>query len=163
MISLTAVANERPLEGILRYITAEHSFIFEPTSPADVQARSGLSGVTSLSVGTLQIEIGVDTRLVLFVWGLHPRTTWNMQPIGRPNPEKASVSVEMQVPLLRGVTVPIAPVGAWATSFDEITGWVRVARDANFASERELLVASGITLGLTNGGLDSLWLHPVFE
>jgi hypothetical protein len=163
MMTFAAVVGEAPLEGILKYVEAEHSFMFDVASPADLQARSGAAGVTSLSVGTLQIEVGVETGRVLFVWGLHPRVNWNIRPIGRPSAVEVGARVEASVPLQRGVTLPLAPVGAWTTSFDDATGWVRVAKFADSRSEQDLLVATGIALGLTNAVLDSLWLHPVFE
>jgi hypothetical protein len=157
------VVNETPLGGVLRYVEAEHSFAFDVSSPVDLREHSGTAGVTSLSIGTLQLEVGVATGLVLFVWGLHPRTRWKSRPVGRPDPVMRGARVEVSAPLEPGVTVPIASVGAWSTSFDETTGWVRVAQHADAASEQEVLVATGIALGLTDSDLDSVWLHPIFQ
>jgi hypothetical protein len=158
-----APTDEGPLEGILRYVGIEHSFAFDVASHTDLQMRSGTAGVTSLGIGTLQIEVAVETGTVLFAWGLHPRARWKIHSIGQPTPAATGARVEASRPLQRGVALAIAPVGSWTTSFDDTTGWVRVAKDEHSVSEQEVLVASGIVLGLTNRKLDSLWLQPIFE
>jgi hypothetical protein len=162
-MTFTVALDGAPLEGILRYIEAEYSFTFDVSSPADLRARSGAAGVTSLSVGTLQIEVAVETGLVLFVWGLHPRSRWKVESVAQPNPAALSARVKPRVPLERGVTAQISPVGAWETYFDDTTGWARVAKNQGYRSEQEVLVATGIVLGITGHNLDSLWLQPIFE
>ena len=160
---VVAVVDPPPLDGVLRYVDAEHSFTFDVASPADLQERSGSSGMTSLSIGTLQIEIGIETGLVLFVWGFHPRAAWKMQAVGQPDPVVTSARLDATVPLQRGVSVPIAAVGEWTTAFDEATGWLHIAKDLAQVSGQQLLVATGVALGVTDGRLDSLWLQPIFE
>ena len=162
-MTLVAALDQLPLDGVLRYVTAEQSFTFDVASPVDLQVRSGSAGVTSLSVGTLQIEIGIATGLVLFVWGLHPQGSWRLQPVGRPNPVMSGARLETAVPLQRGVSLQLAAVGSWTTAFDETTGWLRVTKDFNRQSADEFLIASGIALGVTDGALDALWLQPVFD
>ena len=119
--------------------------------------------MTSLSVGTLQIEVGVESGLVLFVWGLHPTTSWKRESVGPPKPPLAGLRVESDESLRRGVSLSLAAVGAWETNFDEESGWVRIARDPTCASAVEVAVATGVVLGVTDGHLDSVWLQPVFE
>lgn len=155
--------NDEPLEGILRYTESEYSFAFDVASPADLQKRSGSAGVTSLTVGTLQIEVGIEHGSILFVWGLCPRARWKRESIGRPNPIASGARVETSEKLQPGVSVEIAAVGSLSTSFDDTSGWVRVAKNQGSASHQEVEVASGVVLGLTNDDLDSLWLQPIFE
>src|SRR5438067_1407980 len=65
-----------PLGGVLFYSKREYSFRFVPASPDQLTERVGERGVTSLSVGTLQIEVGIEHKRALYVWGLHPYTRW---------------------------------------------------------------------------------------
>lgn len=157
------VPGRSPLEGLLRYVESEHSFTFDVASPAELQERTGVRGVTSLSVGTLQIEVGIETGAVLFAWGLHPRTAWHARGGRPPSPTMTGARVETLEPLQRGVTLELAGVGEWATMFDEETGWVLVTKRPDSVSEHELLVATGVALGISNGKLDAIWLRPIFE
>ena len=152
-----------PLSGLLRYVEPEHSFNFDAGSPADLQRRTGRAGVTSMSIGTLQLEVGIESGLVLFAWGLHPSISWNRESIGRPHTVPGGLRVESELPLQRGVSLALAPVGAWVTSFDEASGWVRISQDPNHASAVEVAVATGVALGVTDGRLDAVWLEPIFE
>ena len=151
------------LDGLLVYTEDEHSFRFDVGAPGDLADRSGPDGVTSLSVGTLQIEVGVASGIVLFVWGLHPRAAWQIAPIGEPIVRPGVVRLDEVAELRRGVSMRLAPVGAWTTTFDHMTGWVRVARVMSLAPEETILVATGTALGLREGQLESVWLQPLFE
>jgi hypothetical protein len=68
-MTFTATLDATPLDGVLRYIDAEHSFSFDVGSPAELLDRSGPAGVTSLSIGTLQVEVGVATGQVCLSGG----------------------------------------------------------------------------------------------
>jgi hypothetical protein len=150
------------LEGALEYDAAEHSFRFTPASPVDLAERAGAGGRTSLSIGTLQLEVGVATGIVLFAWGLHPRAAWQERAVGSPRAEPGVVRVSCREHLERGVAVSLAEVGRWATSYDVGTGWVRVA-PAEEPDEAQVLIASNTVLGLRQGQLSSVWLRPDFE
>jgi hypothetical protein len=162
-MTFLAVPGRPPLEGLLRYVEAEHSFTFDVASPAELQERTGTRGVTSLSVGTLQIEVGIETGAVLFAWGLNPRTAWYATGGRRPKPAMTGARVETVDPLQRGVTLELAGAGEWVTMFDEETGWVLVTARPHRMSEHDLLVATGVALGTSNGELDAIWLQPIFE
>lgn len=158
-----AVLDQSPLDGVLRYVDTEHSFTFDVGSPAEALARAGSSGVTSVSVGTLQIEVGVQTGMVLYVWGLHPRTSWKATKLSAPISVAGGVKVDVGEPLQRGASVQIAPVGVMTTLYDAETGWVRIGSTPTGTSDQMILVATGIVLGLSEGRLDGLWLQPVMD
>lgn len=153
-------SGQPPLDGLLHYIEDEHSFMFEAASPQDLFDRTGIAGLTSLSIGTLQVEVGVSTGQVLFAWGLHPKSTWRASPVPPPVATPGAVTV-VDAAFVRGVSVQIATVGAWATCFDESTGWIRVAPTEG-TSESYSLVATGTVVGVSAGRLDSVWLQPIF-
>jgi hypothetical protein len=153
-----------PLDGVLRYIGSEHSFRFDIGEPQVLLDRSGDSGATSLSVGTLQIEVGVASGVVLYVWGLHPRFRWQQQPVGSPHPRTGTVRISNPSALQGGVSLEIAALGAWPTTYDRDSGWVQVGGEAGDSEgDDQVLIASGIVLGLHLGCLRSIWLQPVFD
>lgn len=161
-ITLT-VSQGAPLDGLLIYSDAEHSFRFEVGDPSDLYARLGDLGRTSLAIGTLQVEVDVATGAALFAWGLHPRERWSD---GRGQPEgrlPGEVRVHSTPKLETGVAVSVAEVGEWSTIHDRLSGWVRVTSDTTVDDDEQILIASGIVLGLRTGHLSSVWLHPVFD
>jgi hypothetical protein len=83
--------------------------------------------------------------------------------VGRPNAQRGAVTVDTAEPLQRGVGVQLASVGAWSTGFDERSGWVRLAADLDAPSEQDVLVATGVVLGLSAGRLETIWLQPLFD
>lgn len=150
------------LEGWLCYDESEHSFRFTAGSPLDVADRAGAGGQTSLSIGTLQIEVGVSTGIVLFVWGLHPRAQWRVRSIGAPRAEPGVVRVLCPEHLRTGVSVGISEVGSWSTVYDPGAGWVRVSPGEE-TDDEQVLIASDTVVGLRRGHLSSVWLRPDFE
>lgn len=161
-ITLTAVQGSS-LDGLLVYSDSEYSFRFDVGSPADLASRLGSLGRTSLSIGTLQLELDIATGTALFVWGLHPRTRWVD---GSCSPERATpgvVHVRGTPQLEAGVAIAVAEVGEWSTTYDRVTGWVRVAGDPSVADDAQISIASGTVLGLHRERLGSLWLQPAIE
>lgn len=151
------------LDGVLHYIEAEYSFRFDAESPQDLFERVGDDGVTSLLIGTLQIEVAVESGAALFVWGLHPHLDWHPRSIGTPVAQIASLRLSDLSVLQRGVSIRIARVGEWTTFYDEVTGWIQVSSDAvaDADADERFMIATGTVLGLRAGGLHSIWLHPV--
>lgn len=146
-----------PIEGLLTYRESEYSFQFEVTSPRLVAGREGDAGRASVSIGTLQVEVGASTGTALFVWGMHPRTMWVE---GRlPIPLFDSGVVTFDAKFDTAVSRLIAQVGEWSTTFDRASGWLRVAPDRE--SDEDLTqIATGILLGGKRGELSCLWLKP---
>lgn len=161
-VTLTATKGA-PLDGTLVYSDSEYSFRFEVSSSAELASRLGSLGRTSLEVGTLQLELDVATGAMLFVWGLHPRARWVD---GACSPDRATpgiVRARSDPQLEAGVTIAIAEVGGWSTTYDGTTGWVRVAEDPTAKDDGQIMIASGIVVGLRGDRLVSLWLQPTFE
>ncbi|GAA0961206.1 hypothetical protein Vau01_110360 [Virgisporangium aurantiacum] len=151
-----------PLAGRLAYAGAEYAFRFDVASAADLLDRAGGSGLAAVSIGTLQIEVGVATRRALFVWGMHPKARWIEAALPQPSWEGCAVVIGPEVEYAPGTSVPIADFGEWNTVYDPTTGWVRVSADSG--PEDELSeVASGVLIGVVKDHLASVWLMPVFE
>lgn len=154
--------SDPPLEGVLRYLVSEHSLVFDVGSPEAFGRRAGGSGVTSISIGTLQVEVGISTMRALYVWGLHPRSSWSRGDLSPPDAEAIAVFLDPERPLLPGVSISEAAVGEWRSTFDPASGWLRVSR-AFHDDERLSLIADSTILGERLGVLNSIWLHPFCE
>lgn len=146
-----------PIDGVLSYHENEYSFRFEVTSPHIVADREGHAGRTSVSIGTLQIEVGVSTRKSLFVWGLHPRTLWTEGRLLRPSFKSGVVIFDAEFET--AVSRTIASVGEWSTTYDPCGRWLRVAPDGD-SDEVLTEIAGGVLLGEKRGELNSVWLNP---
>ena len=151
-----------PVRGTLIYSESEYSFRFDAADRDDLRERIGDAGVSSLSIGTLQLEFGVASRQILFAWGLHPRGRWIDSELAAPMYEPSIVLVDPDLSYTGGVSVAIAPVNSWVTEYDRQSGWIVVSptgtRDVDLHE-----VAEGVVLGRRNGELNSVWLKPAFE
>ena len=145
------------LEGTVRYVESEYSFRFEIEGFDVLAEREGGLGRSSITIGTLQVEVGTETGAALFVWGLHPRANW--RPGKLPEPVAGPGVVSFHTHLDPGASVQLAPVGAWPTVFDAASGWMRVAPDDQ--ADSLVAIATGTLLGHRDGVLHSVWLKPL--
>ncbi|MFI2238383.1 hypothetical protein [Streptomyces chrestomyceticus] len=154
------------LSGRLVYAESEYSFRYDVADRADMTGRVGPEGVASLSIGTLQVEVGVATRQLLFVWGLHPRQNWTTTPLGTPDARPGRLTADpSEGEFMAGEARDLIPgagwTAAWPTRFDPDTGWLRMSQDES-ADDDLTQIADGIVAGRRAGGLHSLWLKPEF-
>ncbi|MFE5209808.1 hypothetical protein [Streptomyces sp. NPDC056600] len=61
-----------PLEGVLAYTESEYGFSFSVRDGQALSVRLGSQGVTSVVIGTLQLEVDIESGEVLFAWGYLP-------------------------------------------------------------------------------------------
>jgi hypothetical protein len=146
------------LRGRLSYSEEEYSFRFDVDSVVDLAARAGDAGQASVSIGSLQLEVSSDSGVVLFAWGLHPRVQWIQGKV--PVPQAQPGVVRLDAEFAPGASIVLAPVGKWRTTFDSVSGWVRVAEDEGRDDDLVVEVADGVLVGERGGQLSSVWLHP---
>jgi hypothetical protein len=127
-----------------------------------VHERKGGLGVTSIQIGTLQLEVGIETGLVLYAWGYHPHTLWRPATVAPEVVTPCAVRVVADPPFVLGVSCNIAAVGEWETLYDQKSGWLRVAADES-NTELFACVAEGVLVGLNQGQIRSVWLNPIIE
>jgi hypothetical protein len=152
------------LDGALHYVEDEYSFRFDVRDLQEAEVRAGDKGVTSFCVGTLQVEVGVQTGIALFVWGYHPHQAWEEVRLAAPRSQPGLVRFSEPHVLEPGVGLQVSPVGAWSTSYDRHTGWICVAPELGTTGEElHVLMAEGVVLGLRDGELASVWLRPTVD
>ncbi|MFE7837206.1 hypothetical protein ACFU53_14535 [Streptomyces sp. NPDC057474] len=149
------------LEGVLTYDDSEYGFSFSAQSAESLSERLGSEGVTSVLIGTLQLEVDIASRDVLFAWGYFPNVRGEVAELGTPRCSPGRVFISSDHSFQPGVSLAV-PGKGWRVSYDPSSGWVAIRRmdtgDADFVQ-----IASGIVLGIDTGNLASVWLHPVFS
>ncbi|MGA5564743.1 hypothetical protein ACPCUV_26745 [Streptomyces platensis] len=112
-------------------------------------------------IGTLQLEVDVESRDVLFAWGYFPNVRGSAAELGAPNCFPGRVSISSVHSFHSGVSLEV-PGKGWRVAHDPSSGWVAIrlkdSDDADFVQ-----IASGIVLGIDTGNLVSVWLDPVFQ
>ncbi|GAA4206359.1 hypothetical protein GCM10022252_68360 [Streptosporangium oxazolinicum] len=150
-----------PLAGTLKYLNDEYSFIFEPLHLPELAHRSS-GGVTSVTIDTLQIEVGVESKEALYVWGFHPKNRWINSDLPIPKRTPGAVIFDIKHDLKAGISIPISNAESWRTEYDSSNDWLRVSFGIS-ADEHLIEIADGILLGEESGELTSVWLNPIFD
>jgi hypothetical protein len=150
------------LPGRLIYRAYEYSFDFEVGLESELTKRAGSQGTTSLLLDTLQIEIGVETGTVLFVWGLHPHTKWVKERLAPFSARPGSVRVLLDRLPTVGVSESLKDISQVRTTYDPNTGWIRISPGQDL-SEDYIEFADNTVIGLANEKLTSLWLRPIWS
>jgi len=153
-----------PLKGEVVYRAYEHSFDFKVECEPELLCHAGNKGTTSVLVGTLQIEIGIETGNALFVWGLHSHNSqWKRDRLERVLSEKGCVKVSFDCEAIVGVSQELAGVGEWNTTYDMNNGWICISAKEHGAADSYIEFAQDTIAGLANGKLVSIWLRPVWH
>ena len=141
--------------GTLTYTLSESSFNFQPASDPFRQPLQ--ADTASISLRTLQIEVSITTRELLYVWGFFPNTSWKPHAIILPTFRKGHISLLGETPKLqRGVALSYKPAESWVAIFDDKIGWIRFGNDSSDAIE----FAEGTALSIEGELITSIWLHP---
>lgn len=159
---LSKLPAARRIGGLLVYRERESSFDFHPDSPVDLADAIGSMGTTSLAMGTLQIEVGVETGRLLYAWGLLPRNLWSSKRLPLPSKRDGGLTL-MNHDLEAGISEKVAESDKCLTLHDRDSGWIRHSTSEEIDEDTFVEVADGVVIGLLNGGLVSVWLAPSFD
>lgn len=148
------------LEGVLTYDESEYGFSFSAQNGEALSERLGSEGVTSLLIGTLQLEVDIESREVLFAWGYFPNIRGSVSRLIPPRCKSGRVFISSEHSLEPGVSIEV-PGDKWRVEYDPSTGWIAI--HLKNAADLDLVrIANGTVLGIENGDLASVWLNPVF-
>ncbi|MFD5229119.1 hypothetical protein ACFY9S_37290 [Streptomyces sp. NPDC012474] len=148
------------LEGVLTYDESEYGFSFSAQNGEALSERLGSEGVTSLLIGTLQLEVDIESREVLFAWGYFPNVRGFVSKLSPPRCKSGRVFISSEHSFVPGVSFEV-PGDGWRVEYDPSTGWITIHLK-NAADVELVRIASGTVLGIENGDLTSVWLNPVF-
>ncbi|MDQ1042010.1 hypothetical protein [Streptomyces sp. V4I2] len=147
-------------EGVLTYSDSEYGFSFDARCDEALSERLGSEGVTSVVIGTFQLELDIESREVLFAWGYLPNVRREVMSSDAPQFTAGRVAISADSPFEPGVSVAV-PGDDWGVSYNPSSGWISIRlRDAAKAEFVE--ICSGTVLGIDGVDLVSVWLKPVF-
>lgn len=148
------------LDGTLLYRAAEYSIDFEVKSKAELRKKVGLHGSTSILFGTLQVEVAVDTRELLYPWGMFPRARWGVARLQPPDFTPGGIRLLPGDSLQAGVSHSFPAGDTWQILRDGISGWICVGEPGVALDAVAIEYATDAGLVLKGEHLVSLWLRP---
>lgn len=153
--------NVARIEGRLLYRIDEHSFDFEVNDQSKAMLiQQGNRSTTSILIGSLQLEVSVETGMLLYGWGYFPRYTWKTYHLPKRNPRIHGIRIMYPDPLQPGMSVPLVEVNQWPTFHDPKTGLVCVGSIDNHPDDQYIEFARNIMVNINRGELQAIWLLP---
>ncbi|MGV9932595.1 hypothetical protein ACWDY4_18725 [Streptomyces olivaceoviridis] len=148
------------MEGVLTYDESEYGFSFSANSGESLSERLGSKGVTSVLIDTLQLEVDIESREILYAWGYFPNIRGAVSKLNVPQIAVGRVRISSDYPFEPGVSYEV-PGDRWRVSCDPSSGWIAIEQ-GDVTGAEFVQIASGTVLGIDNGDLVSIWLSPVF-
>lgn len=148
------------LTGSVVYRRRDQSIDFEPADRAALEMRRGAQGSASLLIGTLQLELGVESRQILFPWGLCPQASWSRGTIGRVTSQAGELFLSAGVALRSGVSRRLREEGWKEPVFDVKSGWLSIGDLLPVFAPTYIEFASNCIAALVENELVSLRLKP---
>jgi hypothetical protein len=121
------------------------------------EAEADLEHFASVSLDTLQVEFDRKARL-LYPWGYCPHTAWRPASLTAPQGIVAGVQVVASKPFIAGASLALG--GVWTAWADRVAGWICVGDPADEGERVTVNLSSHVKVGITNGRLRAVWLHP---
>ena len=137
------------------YHISEHSFDFIPKS--NILLRN--IETTSLSLGTLQIEVSISSKRLLYVWGYHPLAKWTRAKLASVTFVDGEVFFLTTDQLEKGVSLDVDAGINWKTVYDVASGWIMIS-ELDWTSGDWVRIADDCVLGLREEKLGSVYIHP---
>jgi len=160
--SHSQVSPSRSLRGRLVYRASEHSFDFE--SEQWYENLSGQAmGSAPLLIDDLQLEVDIDTRSLLYVFGLRSHRLWQRAKLPRIKPTPGTLLVNVDYVMELGVGRDLVPRNSWISKYDAHSGCVYIGSEVIAEASDYVEFARGIVAALQGGSLVSLWLYPQIE
>ncbi|MCC8373917.1 MULTISPECIES: hypothetical protein [Photorhabdus] len=154
----------KPLQGKLIYRESEYSIDFIDYSEVEVERKTGNQGCTSLTIGTLQIEVGVESGKLLYPWGLYPLQHCESRELIIPTMLPGEIFVYLNnTKLIQGVAMDIPNINLWPAFRDPSTKWICIGDDELIGGITVIQFADNVAMALRNDSLMSLWIKPVSE
>lgn len=147
------------LHGKQIYQKDEYSFDFIPNDQNVLRELAGTMGTTSLSIGTLQIEIGIEHKNLLYVWGYHPWFNWKTTLLPEIRFSLGCVTLSSDHKLTEGITLAIDEGQNWQTFRDSNLGYIIITRCEDFLKHSLIKIADGCMAELKGDSLLSLCLR----
>lgn len=153
---------DNALYGDLIYRESEYSLDFLYSSPKQLKKKSGHQGYMSLTFGTLQIEVGIETKALLYPWGLLSLINLEKQKLEIPEYKEGCIKIEpKEFKLIDGVSFDIPGSNTWKFILDQDSGWLYMGNENSTSQKTSYIeIASGAILGLSDGDISCILIKP---
>ncbi|MBC7352016.1 MAG: hypothetical protein H5U08_06630 [Thermogutta sp.] len=149
-----------PLSGYPIYSIKDYAFDFVPASESQFQARFGSAGEGILVTDTEQLIVGIETGLLLHVYGYSPYMKWKMCDRVPPSSRGGGVWVHCVRPLLSGAGEDVREHLGDAVWFNPQAGWVCLGDVSFVPRDSAVEFASGTVAVIDEGQLRAVWVRP---
>ncbi len=152
------VEGRETIAGRLYYVEREASFAYQ----VEAGGIPNKDVTPSIALGTLEIEVSLESGRLLYASGYCPRESWLYARLTPPLTRSVGVALDDMSGLRdKDAVVTLARVGDWPVEYDSTNGWLRIAREGG-KDEESAEIATDVIVGTIEGGIHSLWLHPTF-
>ena len=144
------------LEGKLIYRQQEYSFDFY------VAEAKTMVGGSTITIGTLQIEVNGDTGCLRYIWGYWPNVTWKAVTLPTINFFSGGVKVMPIEDVNDAIVVTLEEYEKWRTFYDAENGWLCITpvEPEHLQLCQHIEFARNIGASISQEQLQALWLHP---
>ena len=160
MVSVRVTPGKETI-GHLRFYEEENAFFFMPDPNAAFDQQASFNS-GALNLGSLIIRVDVETGKALCVQGVAARFYWVMAHLNGPGAAPGSAFFVVEDPIFPEFFRSRIDSEGWNIFFDPQTEWIRVLHPDGLPDHQQVLVATGTVIGVRNGILNSIWLHPEF-
>lgn len=166
-IKFSYLGTGSPLHGSLIYRESEYSIDFLCSSVYELEEITGSQGCVSLTMGTLQLEVGIESRRVLYPWGLFPLIRAENGRITVPDYRPGAVIVDIcNSKLIPGVAFEVPGSRKWSIIKDISNGWIYIGPTPEQIADADISFIEFSTdsvLGIKDSKIVSLLLRPTIE
>ncbi|MEN6307984.1 MAG: hypothetical protein ABFD91_09540 [Anaerohalosphaeraceae bacterium] len=148
------------IEGKLVYRQGDYSFDFIPFSTDKFDTIVGEQSTTSLLINTLQIEISIQSKRLLYIWGYCPLFNYQEADIPEIKFEDGEITLLSDAALDIGVSMNISNGLKWSLYGDKKTGWSVVTYHDKWQNSKFIRIANGCIVGLIDMQISCLCLNP---
>jgi hypothetical protein len=163
-IKFTYSLSENILQGNLIYRTTEYSIDFVDYSPEKLAISVGNYGCFSLSINTLQLEVSIETKKILYPWGYFPMMKYAMRKINITKLLNGNIYVDMgKTDLSKGTAYEIPKSNLWTTFKDIDNGWIYIGNNKTFNNDSKVLYiefAKNCIMGIKDNSAVALLIKP---
>lgn len=162
--SFTCDLTKRPLSGRLVYRAAEYAIDFVDCARDEIALMAGNRGCCSLSLGTLQIEVGVETGRLLYPWGYCPLMNCELKSLPMKQIDAGAIYVgSCGEGLIAGVALEFPGSRLWRMFKDEVSGWICIGDPAIGENVHLIQFSTDALLSFSEKRVTALWIKPVLE
>lgn len=148
------------LKGLPHYVLDDYAFDFQVADETEATARKGKAGTTSLILGTLQMEVSIESNLCLYVWGYCPFMKWKALAVAPPSSQAGALQVAIDRAFTAGVSVGIEEMISPTPHFNPNTGWFCMGNSETPDDSLVIEFATDTLAAVQAGRLLSLWVKP---